>query len=52
MVLGKWLEVIRRVVAKAALTVLRPDILEAAGVRQLCAGQTSGVESACSLFYS
>ena len=39
-------EVVRRVVAKAALTVLRPDILEAAGVRQLCAGQTSGVESA------
>jgi len=39
-------EVVRRIVSKAALFVIRNDIQEAAGSRQLCAGQLAGVESA------
>jgi len=39
-------EVMRRIVAKAVLFILRDDIQEAAGARQLCAGQLSGVEAA------
>jgi len=38
--------VVRRIVSKAALFVIRNDIQEAAGSRQLCAGQLAGVESA------
>jgi len=39
-------EVLRRIVAKAVLFILRDNIQEAAGARQLCAGQLSGVEVA------
>ena len=35
-----------RIIAKAALTVTRNDILDAAGSTQLCAGQMAGAESA------
>ena len=36
----------RRIIAKAALSIFRCDVLEAAGSRQLCAGQLSGTEAA------
>ena len=36
----------RRIIAKAILTVTKPDIQEAAGSIQLCAGQISGIEAA------
>ena len=39
-------EVVRRLISKAVLTVLRFDILEAAGCLQLCAGQDAGCEAA------
>ena len=39
-------EVVRRIVAKSVLFVLRPDILEAAGTQQLCAGQVAGIDAA------
>ena len=39
-------EVARRIVAKAALSVIRDDLQEVAGSRQLCAGQIAGVEAA------
>jgi len=39
-------EVVRRIIAKAVLSIIRPDILRAAGPLQLCAGQTCGVEAA------
>ena len=39
-------EVPRRIVAKAILSVLRPDILSVAGSLQLCAGQEAGCEAA------
>ena len=35
-----------RILAKAAIAVIRPDIQEATGSVQLCAGQIAGVESA------
>ena len=38
-------ETARRIIAKAVLGVTRPDIQEATGSVQLCAGQTAGVES-------
>ena len=38
-------EVIRRIVSKAVLSVLKLDILEAAGSLQLCAGQDAGSEA-------
>ena len=38
-------ETVRRLVTKAVLHVLRHDILDSVGVRQLCVGQTGGVES-------
>ncbi len=36
----------RRIISKAVLSVLRPDIQEACGCLQLCAGQISGIEAA------
>ena len=39
-------EVPRRIIAKAVLAVTRSDLLENAGLLQLCAGQKAGVESA------
>ena len=36
----------RRILAKAILSVLRDDIQEAAGPKQLCAGQIAGIEAA------
>ena len=42
-------EVVRRIVAKAALYVIRDDIQAAAGPHQLCAGQIAGTEAQCCL---
>ena len=39
-------ETARRIVAKAILYVTKSDIQEAAGARQLCAGQIAGIEAA------
>ena len=39
-------EVVRRIVGKAILTVVKHDILQAAGPLQLCAGQNGGCEAA------
>ena len=39
-------EVVRRIIAKAALCIVRYDILIAAGPHQLCAGQLAGTEAA------
>ena len=39
-------EVSRRIVGKSITHLLKPDIMEAAGVTQLCAGQESGIEAA------
>ena len=39
-------EVIRRIVGKAILVVVGPDILQAAGPLQLCVGQEAGCEAA------
>jgi len=39
-------EVMRRIISKAVLSVLKLDILEAAGPLQLCAGQDAGSEAA------
>ena len=39
-------EVVRRVIAKAVLSVIGADIQQAAGPLQLCAGHISGVEAA------
>ena len=36
----------RRIIAKAILSIIRPNIQEVAGLYQLCAGQCAGVESA------
>ncbi len=36
----------RRIIAKAALSIMRSDIQEATGSQQLCGGQISGVEAA------
>ena len=36
----------RRIIAKAILTIIQPDIQEVAGLYQLCTGQKAGVESA------
>ncbi len=38
-------EIVRRIIAKAALTIIKPDILDTVGCRQLCVGQMAGVES-------
>lgn len=39
-------EVPRQIIAKAVISVVRGDVLEAMGVHQVCAGQIAGVESA------
>ena len=39
-------ETVRRIIAKAILSVLKEDIQEAAGSSQLCAGQLSGCKAA------
>ena len=39
-------EVHRRIVTKAILTLLKQDILDAASLLQVCAGQESGCEAA------
>ena len=39
-------EVARRIICKAILSIINPDILEAAGPLQLCAGHDSGCEAA------
>ena len=36
----------RRIIAKAVLIIVGPDIQDATGCRQLCGGQTSGTEAA------
>ena len=36
----------RRICSKAILSIIKPDILEAAGTLQLCAGQEAGCEAA------
>ena len=39
-------EVVRRVVSKCVMKVVKPEVMEASGSLQLCAGQTSGTEAA------
>ena len=39
-------EVPRRIIAKAVLSVIKDDIQDAAGCKQLCAGQLAGIEAA------
>ena len=39
-------EVLRRIIGKAVMTELKPDILNSAGNLQLCAGQKAGCEAA------
>ena len=39
-------EVVRRIIAKAVLSIVKLDVLEAAGCLQLCAGQDAGNEAA------
>ena len=39
-------EVIRRIIGKAIISVIKPDILNSAGSLQLCAGLPSGCEAA------
>jgi len=39
-------EVVRRIIAKAVLSIVKLDILEAAGPLQLCAGQDARCEAA------
>ena len=39
-------EVLRRIVGKAILSVIKPEIVSSAGNLQLCAGQASGCEAA------
>ena len=39
-------EVLRRILGKSILSVIGPDVEVAAGVNQLCAGQTAGCEVA------
>ena len=39
-------EVLRRIIGKAVITEIKPDIMESAGCLQLCAGQKAGCEAA------
>ena len=39
-------EVLRRIVGKAVISIIKPNILESSGDLQLCAGQKSGCEAA------
>jgi len=36
----------RRIIAKAILSIARPDVQDASGCLQLCGGQISGIEAA------
>ena len=38
-------EVLRRIIGKAVVSVLKPDILQSAGSLQLCAGHSAGCEA-------
>ena len=47
-------EVVRRVFSKCVKRIVKPDVMEASGSLQLCAGQSSGVEAAtmlCEIFF-
>jgi hypothetical protein len=39
-------EVLRRIMGKAVMYVVRPDVIQATGYTQLCAGQEAGCEVA------
>ena len=39
-------EVLRRIIGKAVVSILKPDILNSTGYTQLCAGQEAGCEVA------
>ena len=39
-------EVLRRIIGKAVMIIVKPDILNATGYKQLCAGQEAGCEIA------
>ena len=39
-------EVLRRIIGKAVMTNIKPDLMESAGCLQLCAGQKAGCEAA------
>ena len=39
-------ETVRRIIGRAILSILKPSIMEAAGSKQLCAGQEAGCEAA------
>ena len=39
-------EVLRRIIGKAVMSILKKDVMEAAGPNQLCAGQQAGCEAA------
>ena len=39
-------EVVRRVISNCVMKVVKPDVMDASGPRQVCAGQTSGNEAA------
>ena len=39
-------EVLRRIIGKAIVQIIKPDILKSAGSLQLCAGQPAGCEAA------
>ena len=39
-------DTVRRIIAKAVLLVVKPDIQEASGCLQMCGGQISGIEAA------
>ena len=47
-------DIARRIIAKSVLMIISGDIQDAAGTRQLCAGQIAGIEAAvhvvCSAF--
>ena len=43
-------EVLRRIIGKAILSVIKPEILSSAGNLQLCAGQAGGVHAMSDIF--
>ena len=45
-------EVLRRIIGKAIISVIKPEIIDSAGSLQLCAGQQSGCEAAVQAFSS
>ena len=44
-------EIVRRIISKAVLFVIKPDVLEAAGTLQLCAGHEAAIHSMCCIFH-